>query len=355
LNALSLRLSNGKSEHASADFLTAARATGTREVVSDAFHTPVLTQQVCDALIPALADAASPRIFVDATCGAGGHAQALITGCDPRVAVLFDRDQDAIEHARARLSPLASKDRVVHFIHAPFAEMGPRLGELGIGPVQAILVDLGVSSHQLDEARRGFSFRHDAPLDMRMDASRGKSAAELLSEWTEREIARVLREYGEESDATRIARAIVATRPRTTGELAEVVTAAMSARQRRALGKRVHPATRTFQAIRIAVNGELEQLDRLLSDAPGLLAPRGRLAIISFHSLEDGRIKRRFRELSRAPELPRHLPLTAAEQPRAEFSIPRGHARGIGPTPLECEQNPRARSSRLRVLERRAP
>jgi 16S rRNA (cytosine1402-N4)-methyltransferase len=190
---------------------------------------------------------------------------------------------------------------------------------------------------------------------MRMDSSRGPTAAEVLQELDAQELARILREYGEEPDARRIADALVARRPRTTAELADVVTAAMTARQRRALGKRIHPATRTFMALRIHVNRELEELDRFLDRAPRLLMVGGRLAVISFHSLEDRRVKRAMRELSRPPHVPPHLPVRDRDLPRPKFRLPKGYASGVTPDASELAENPRSRSARLRVIERCLP
>ena len=208
---------------------------------------------------------------------------------------------------------------------------------------------------QLDQAQRGFSFRGDGPLDMRMDPTQGRTAAELLAEIDEASLTRILREYGEEPEARRIAAAVVAARPTTTGALAEVVSAAVSGRQRRKLGTRIHPATRTFQALRIEVNDELRQLDRFLEDAPSLLVVGGRLAVITFHSLEDRRVKRRFRALGQPAAPPAHVPLRADELPAPRFVVPRAFSGGVTAGPEEIESNPRARSARLRVLERCAP
>jgi len=329
-------------------------------------HVTVLADEVCAALRPALGEWGSgapgeppeagapggPRVLVDATAGLGGHTAALLATTRPTRAVLLDRDAHALARARARL---AATPCPIDFVHAGFAGLAEELARLALPAVAAIVADLGVSSMQLDEPERGFSFRADGPLDMRMDPSRGATAAELLAELDAARLTRILREYGEEPEAPRIATAVVKARPTTTRGLAEVVTAATSARQRRKLAGRIHPATRTFQALRIAVNDELGQLDRFLTDAPSLLGVGGRLAVITFHSLEDRRVKRRWRALSRPPEPPAHLPLRERELPRPRFSIPAGHAGGVTPGPAELESNPRARSARLRVLERCAP
>ncbi len=318
------------------------------------FHTSVLQNEVCEALSPALrASAEVPApILVDATCGAGGHAAALLEKAPPGQLLCFDRDTDALAHAEERLRGAPCP---VKMFHAPFSQLSAVLAHEGISEVSAIVADLGVSSHQLDTASRGFSFRSSGPLDMRMDTSQGESAAEVLAQLDANALARTLREYGEEPDAKRIARAIVAARPTTTAQLADVVCEAMSAAQRRALGRRIHPATRTFQAIRMLVNDELGELERFLETAPELLVVGGRIGVISFHSLEDRRVKRRFRELARGPQPPRGVPLRADELPSPRFSIPRGYASGVTPGDDERADNPRSRSARLRVLERSHP
>ncbi len=323
------------------------------------YHTPVLVAEVTAALQPALAaaspDPANPAlpVFVDATCGGAGHTLAVLEAARPGTVIALDRDKDAISWADQQLRLRAEARGVrLELVHTPFSQLAQVLGARGLTAVTAILADLGVSSHQLDTGARGFSFRADAPLDMRMDRSRGPSAAEVLASIDERELSRILRSYGEESDAPRIARAVVAARPTTTSALANVVSEAMSARQRRRLGARIHPATRTFQALRIHVNGELQELEQLLADAPALLAPGGRLAVISFHSLEDRVVKQRFAALSSPPALPRGLPIPESERVQAEFSVPLGR-RGQTPGEAELAANPRSRSSRLRVLERR--
>ena len=312
-------------------------------------HVPVLLAQVRETLAGTLRDGASPRVLVDLTLGGAGHTRALAEEARPDLVVGFDRDADALAAARARLADLPCR---IETVHAPFSTVRERLADLGIHAVTVLLADIGVSSHQLDTGSRGFSFRAHAPLDMRMDASRGATAAERIAAMGVPDLARVLREYGEEPDARRIAQAVIAAAPTTTDELARTVEGAMSARQRRALGTRIHPATRTFQALRILVNDELGELDRILEDGPELLAPGGRMGVISFHSLEDRRVKQRFRALSRPPELPRGLPVTAAEMPKARFAMPRRLAQGLTADEQELTDNPRARSARLRVLER---
>lgn len=282
-------------------------------------------------------------IYVDATFGRGGHTRALLAllGRDSLV-IAVDRDPEAIAAGMA----LAAEDARLRMVHGNFADLDELLDALSIESVQGVLMDLGVSSPQLDDAVRGFSFRHDAPLDMRMDTSRGPTAAQWLNTAEEADIARVLKTYGEERYARRIAAAIVAARPlATTGELAELVR---SAQPRPTPGK--HPATRVFQAVRMQVNDELGSLTRGLSAAFDRLAPGGRLAVITFHSLEDRLVKRFFRELASPPPVPRGVPV------RGDAAAPRARMVGRSRVPGEAETaaNPRARSARLRVLEKAA-
>jgi 16S rRNA (cytosine1402-N4)-methyltransferase len=316
-------------------------------------HVPVLPREVCRAVLPALAIGAGavPPLLVDATCGLAGHLCLLLEGAPQARAIAFDRDEDARVLAKARLADAGLADRVT-WVHAPFSELAQHLDRLGITEVAAILADLGISSLQIDRGERGFSWRADAPLDMRMDRTRGASAAEIVATIDEGTLTRILRDLGEEPDARRIAQAIVAARPSTTLALADVVANAMSAPQRRKLGLRIHPATRTFQALRLHVNDELGEIDRLLADAPDRLAVGGRLCIISFHSLEDRRVKQRFAGLSRPPAMPAGLPLRSDELPRPKFALPGEFAKGVAPSDDEVADNPRARSARLRVLER---
>ncbi len=298
-------------------------------------HRPVLLEEVLEVL-----DVRAQGRYVDATYGRGGHARAILARLGPggRLLVL-DRDPEAVAHARARLGA----DPRVDVAHASFARLGELLDARGWrGRVDGVLMDLGVSSPQLEDPARGFSFLREGPLDMRMDPAAGESAADWLARAPEREIARVLRDYGEERYARRIARAIVRARPlRTTRELAEVVAAAVP---RREPGR--HPATRTFQAVRIHVNRELEALRAGLEQAVEALAPGGRIAVISFHSLEDRIVKRflraRARPASPAPGLPAPPPtLRLLGRPRR-------------PGEAEVAANPRARSAVLRAAERLA-
>src|SRR5437870_11669032 len=255
-------------------------------------HRPVLLRETIELLA-----AERGGLFVDCTVGLGGDSESILQAASKAEVLGFDRDGEALESARMRLAQFGSRFRAVH---ADFRDLTRVLATAKVKQVRGILADLGVSSLQLDTPSRGFSFRHDAPLDMRMDAASGdETAAELLGRLSEVEIARIIFEYGEERHSRRIARRIVERRERgqpvsTTRDLAESVERAIGPVKPR----RIHPATRTFQALRIAVNRELEGLDEFVSNAVDLLEPEGRLAVISFHSLEDRIIKRMFSKLS---------------------------------------------------------
>ncbi len=294
-------------------------------------HVPVLLHEVVAALAPS-----EGEVLVDCTLGLGGHTEALLQAAPCRV-IGLDRDPWALQQARRRLAPFADRFTAVH---SPFARLGEVLDELGLDHVDGILADLGVSSPQLDERERGFSFQ-GGPLDMRMDSTQELCADQVVNQWSEGELARLVRRFGEEPRAAAIARAIVKERPiRDNEHLARVVATAARADRRR----RVHPATRTFQAIRVAVNDELGQLRELLSSATSRLSPGGRLAIISFHSLEDRLVKK-------------HL---ATESGRGTPRDPWGHP--VGPVRLSSrpkavqsspdDPNPRSRSARLRTAVR---
>lgn len=304
-------------------------------------HRPVLLQAAVDAL-----RVRANGVYVDGTFGCGGHAAAILAqlGAGGRM-WLIDKDPAAISRARQEFA--ADSRCFVH--HGSFAELGTLATAHGIrGRIDGVLLDLGVSSPQLDQAQRGFSFLREGPLDMRMDASRGVSAAMWLAKAPPAEIEGVIREYGEERYARRIAQAIVASRqagelPRTTCALAELIAAAVP---RRELDK--HPATRTFQAIRIAINDELGELRQLLSEICDLLGSGARLVVISFHSLEDRLVKRFMRDNSRIGDLPPGIPIVAQAM-RPRFRRP---AKPVRPDPDEISINPRARSAVLRVAER---
>ena len=289
-------------------------------------------------------------MICDGTLGAAGHTRALLEAADLRV-VGFDRDASALELAKSRLGALAAR---VQFVHASFEEMPQHLERLGIGAVDGILLDLGVSSMQLDQAERGFSFRNAGPIDMRMDPSQGQNALELLEELAEDELADILWRYGEERASRRIARALKDAALKglllTTLDLANVVANSMPGALRRK--SKIHPATRTFQALRIAVNRELEQLEKFLDFFPRLLAPKGRCAVISFHSLEDRLVKRCFRDLAKCSNLPPDLAKKAGERVHPICTpITR---KPVVANDDEIKHNPRARSAKLRVCEKAA-
>ncbi|MAV67387.1 MAG: 16S rRNA (cytosine(1402)-N(4))-methyltransferase [Gammaproteobacteria bacterium] len=310
-------------------------------------HLPVLLHEVIAALLSTKVSVASTdtasTILVDGTFGRGGHSRQLLQrlSADDRLFAL-DRDPDAASVANL----LADEDPRFSFVQARFSELGSVLAQRGFDGVDGILLDLGVSSPQLDRAERGFSFSADGPLDMRMNPNEGQSAADWLNSAEENAIATVLWEYGEERQSRRIAREIAAARPlATTLELADLVERVAVAPKK---NQRKHPATRTFQAIRMHVNAEVEELDEGLKAGFNALSIGGRLAVISFHSLEDRKVKRTFRELSQPPRLPRRLPVRhSAEQ------IPGRLVSGaIKPGLAELNANPRARSAILRVIER---
>jgi 16S rRNA (cytosine1402-N4)-methyltransferase len=303
-------------------------------------HIPVLVDAVLAALAPR-DDAA----YVDATFGAGGYSDAILGAARCRVFGI-DRDPDAV--ARGRVLADKHGGRLT-LIAGAFGDMERLIGPFSPGPIAGIAFDLGVSSMQLDEAPRGFSFRQDGPLDMRMSRD-GETAADLIARLSERELAELIRTLGEERFAGRVARAVIAAQRRqplaTTGELAEIVRAAIPKRE-----PGLDPATRTFQALRIAVNDELGELDRGLAAAERLLMPGGRLAVVSFHSLEDARAKSFLRRRSEAERGSRHLP-PRPNGPTPSFVLQ--SRRPTRPGPEEIARNPRARSARLRSAERTA-
>lgn len=286
-------------------------------------------------------------VYVDGTFGRGGHARALLARLGPAGRLVgFDKDPAAIAAATVDAATRIDDPRFV-ICHAGFAELRPQLAALGITRIDGLLLDLGVSSPQIDDPQRGFSFRFDGPLDMRMDPTRGESAADFLARADAREIAQVVKDYGEERFAVPIAKALVARREgghpvRTTAELSEVVARAVKTRE-----PGQNPATRTFQALRIFVNAELEELGQVLNDALGLLAPGGRLAVISFHSLED-RIVKTFIARESKSEIDRRAPW-AEPKPTRLRALGR-----IKPSAAEVAANPRSRSAILRVAERTA-
>jgi 16S rRNA (cytosine1402-N4)-methyltransferase len=303
-------------------------------------HIPVLVEAALAALAPR-----DDAVYVDATFGAGGYSEALLGAARCRV-IGIDRDPEAVARGRVLADKYGGR---LTLIAGPFGDMERLIGPFTLGPIAGIAFDLGVSSMQLDEAERGFSFRQDGPLDMRMSGA-GESAAELVARLSERELAALIRELGEERFAGRIARAIVAARLlhplATTGELADVVRGAIPKRE-----PGLDPATRSFQALRIAVNDELGELDRGLVAAERLLMPGGRLVVVSFHSLEDARVKSFLRRRSETARGSRHLPPRPGG-PAPSFML---HSRrSIRPSADEIAHNPRARSARLRFAERTA-
>jgi len=304
-------------------------------------HNPVLL----DACIQAL-QVRSGGVYVDGTLGRAGHSREIARKLTTGRLICIDRDDAAIEAAKERLAPWM--DRVT-LVHSNFSQLGEVLGDRE--DVDGMLFDLGVSSPQLDDPARGFSYQKDAPLDMRMDRSGPLMAREVVNAWSLEELRRILYEYGEERYAPAIARAIVKTREtrpiETTLELVDVIKSAMPPA---ALREKQHPAKRSFQAIRIAVNGELEALPPMLEAAVDKLRPGGRLAVITFHSLEDRIVKRTLRELARGCTCPPEFPVcVCGKKPRVRLEKP------VTPSAAEVEANPRARSARLRVAEKLAP
>ena len=304
-------------------------------------HAPVLLRECLEGL------AIKPGgIYVDGTLGGAGHSCEIAKRLTSGRLIGIDRDETALAAAKERLRPFG--DRVT-LIHANFDSLGQILDDLGIGAVDGMLFDLGVSSPQLDEAERGFSYQTDAPLDMRMDRSQALTAGDVVNRWSEVELARILFDYGEERYARRIAAAILRARDRqaigTTGELAEIIRSAMPAAARR---EKQHPAKRSFQAIRIAVNDELGSVERLLDTAPERLNVGGRLCVISFHSLEDRLVKKAIHRRVDGCTCPKNLPVCVCGFVQTLRTV----GGVITASEEELERNPRARSAKLRVAER---
>jgi 16S rRNA (cytosine1402-N4)-methyltransferase len=311
---------------------------------ADAVHVPVLLERVLALLGPALAD--RPAVAVDATLGLGGHAEALLRAHPQLTLVGLDRDPDALARSRERLAPYAAR---VHLVHAVYDRMPDVLAELGLAGVQGVLFDLGVSSLQLDVTERGFAYAHDAPLDMRMDQSGGPTAAEIVNHYPVAELARVLREYGEERFALRIAQAIDRERRvaplRSTAQLADLVREAIPAATRRHGG---HPAKRTFQALRIEVNSELAAVRAAVPAAIDAVGLGGRVVVLAYHSLEDRIVKQAF--AARASDTtPAGLPVSLPERGPQLRLLTRGAEQADD---AEIAANPRAASVRLRAAER---
>lgn len=308
-------------------------------------HRPVMPVESLACL-----DAGKGGLFIDATLGLGGHTELILQASPGNRVIGFDRDAEAIELAKQRLAEFSGRFEAVH---SDYRQVKTVLREKGIEPVAGILADLGVSSFQFDTLERGFSFKTDgqtdAPLDMRMDRSQGQTAADLVNELSERELADVIFEYGEERASRRIARAIIAARAKaaitTTRQLAELVVRAVHQQGH----WKIHPATRTFQALRIAVNRELEGLDQFVADAVDLLEPGGRLAIIAFHSLEDRIIKQSFRFQSGICVCPSSQPVCQCGTAKRVDVLTR---KAIQSSEAEIAENPRARSAKLRACQK---
>ncbi|MDO8298500.1 16S rRNA (cytosine(1402)-N(4))-methyltransferase RsmH [Lacisediminimonas sp.] len=305
-------------------------------------HRTVLLDEAIEAL--ALEGERRDGIYVDGTFGRGGHSGRILGQLSAQGRLLaFDKDPEAIAVGRA----LAAADPRFDIVHGSFATLDEELESRAIGEVDGVLLDLGISSPQVDAAERGFSFRHDGPLDMRMDTTRGLSAAEWLATESQENIQKVIREYGEERFAVSIAKAIVASRAvapiSSTRQLAGIVAGAVKTREK---GK--DPATRTFQAIRIFINQELEELEVGLARAFDRLAPHGRLVVISFHSLEDRIVKQFMASRTRLPQPDRRLPIRAVDLPSPEMRL----LGRVKPSDAEITGNPRARSAIMRIAER---
>lgn len=305
-------------------------------------HQPVLLDAVLDGLNAANRP---DGLFIDGTVGAGGHASAVLITA-PRSRLLgFDRDPRSLEIARSTLTSFGDRVSLVHANYDSMAQIAP---EHGFASVDGILLDLGISSMHVDEAERGFAFRADGPLDMRFDPTRGSTAADLVNTLDADELADLIYEYGEERDSRRIARAIIAARPlSTTQQLASVLE-----KSHRGPREKIHPATRTFQALRIAVNDELGALERVLPQAVDLLCPGGRLAIISFHSLEDRIVKQWFKHESTDCICPPKQPVCTCGH---HASIRLVNHKPIAADDAEIARNPRSRSAKLRVAEKLGP
>lgn len=285
--------------------------------------------------------------YVDATLGRAGHTQQILAQLTDGQLYAFDQDADAIAAVKQNLVPFPQN---LHLLHTNFRNIADALAEVDVNSVDGVLYDLGVSSPQFDDSKRGFSYRFDAPLDMRMDQSQDLTARTIVNEWSFNELVRIFSRYGEEKFAKQIARQIERARAEkpveTTFELVELIKAGIPAAARRTGG---HPAKKTFQALRVAVNDELGALEDSLTDALKLLNVGGRIAVITFQSLEDRLVKTMFREVSSTPDIPRGLPVMP-DQMQAPFKLVT--RKPIVPTEEEIEHNHRAHSAKLRVIER---
>lgn len=303
-------------------------------------HKPVLFEETIRSL------AIRPEgTYIDGTMGGGGHSEAILQRLTTGTLLSIDQDPDAIQAAGERLKQYPQSIRV----RGNFAQMGEIAKAQGMEVVDGVLLDIGVSSYQLDTPERGFSYHHDAPLDMRM-SQEGPSARDLVNTLDERELADIIFRYGEDRSARRIAQGICLAREKapieTTAQLAEIIKESVPAAVRRAEG---HPARKTFQALRIAVNGELDRLQEGLEAGFGLLKPGGRLAVITFHSLEDRIVKQQMQEWCQGCICPKDFPVcVCGRKPQGKLV----YKKGLAPSPEEVEENPRARSSRLRVIEK---
>ncbi|MDP4109018.1 MAG: 16S rRNA (cytosine(1402)-N(4))-methyltransferase RsmH [Bacillota bacterium] len=305
-------------------------------------HEPVLLNECIEAL-----GIKPDGIYVDATTGGAGHSAEIAKRLKNGRLICIDRDSDALNAAKVRLSPFA--DRVI-FIKSNFGNLSRALNEAGITAINGILFDLGVSSYQLDAPERGFSYMNDGPLDMRMDKSQTLTAYDIVNTWPEEELARILFEYGEERFSRRIANSIATKRAaakiETTAELAKLIASAMPAASRR---EKQHPAKRSFQAIRIAVNSELDEVEKALNEAVPLLITGGRIAVITFHSLEDRIVKQTYREKSKGCTCPPDFPVCVCGK-KPELKII--NRKSILPGDKELGENPRSRSAKLRTAEK---
>lgn len=306
-------------------------------------HVPVLLREVMEGLKPF-----PGGIFVDCTLGGGGHSTEILKRTTPGGRLIgLDQDADAIAAAGEKLAGYGDRAMLVR---ENFSRLAQVLDNMGIKEVNGILFDLGVSSYQLDNPARGFSYMHDAPLDMRMNRENPETAGDIVNNWPEKELSRIIREYGEEKHAARIASFIARERGKrpieTTLRLVEIIKSAIPARDRR---EGPHPAKRTFQALRIAVNNELGIIRESIHAAVDRLAPGGRLCVITFHSLEDRLVKETFRKMARPCVCPRDFPVCACgREPVIRDVAPRG----VTPSAEEIDKNPRSRSARLRIAEK---
>ena len=305
-------------------------------------HIPVLLNECIDSL-----NIQPDGIYVDGTVGLGGHSSEIVRHLTTGRLICIDRDETAIERSRERLKEW--KDKIT-FVHGNFCDVAAILKEMEIPKVNGMLFDLGVSSPQLDEGDRGFSYMTDAPLDMRMDRSDTLSAWLIVNKWPQEKLEYIIKVYGEERYARLIAAAVIRARAEqtinTTGQLVEIIKKAVPAA---ALREKQHPAKRTFQAIRIAVNDELGAVEKMMEEAPDLLAPGGRLAVISFHSLEDRIVKKGIQSRENGCTCPREAPICTCGFVQTLKSVNR---KPITASEQELEENPRSRSAKLRVAER---